>query len=136
MPNQDDVDDCDNFLAKLDLDIHFHHINAQLDLENVFHLFMVVDLETGALVTDKIEQEQLIKPAISVHSTRNVELLSLHGPHFQDRYGIANAAYTLLDEHNLQLLSSSCTGTSLNLVFPENSGEKAGKCLEKTFVVP
>lgn len=72
----------------------------------------------------------------AVVCTEGVEMVSFHGPHFQDRYGIANMAFTQLHENNFNILKSGFTGTSVHLLFAEGHGEAAMKCLAEKFVVP
>ncbi len=63
-----------------------------------------------------------------------VELIYLHGPHFQDRYGIADAALRPLHTARIPILSAGCAGTSVYLVVSENRAEEAAACLSETFV--
>lgn len=64
-----------------------------------------------------------------------VELVYMHGPHFQDRYGIAEAAITPVMTAGIPILATGCTGTSIYLVVPDGSAEKAVVCLGTTFVL-
>ncbi|KAB2889304.1 MAG: hypothetical protein F9K32_13185 [Desulfobulbaceae bacterium] len=64
-----------------------------------------------------------------------VDLVYMHGPHFQDRYGIAEAAITPLTKAEIPLLAAGCTGTSIYLVVPEGCAGKAVACLGATFVL-
>ena len=64
-----------------------------------------------------------------------VELVYMHGPHFQDRYGIAEAAIAPVTEAEIPLLAAGCTGTSIYLVVPDGCAEKAVVCLGATFVL-
>ncbi|MFP4474917.1 MAG: hypothetical protein ACLFOY_05120 [Desulfatibacillaceae bacterium] len=65
-----------------------------------------------------------------------VELLCMYGPHFEERYGIADAAVSLLDETNGLLLGACCTGTSVYLLVPGTMGRLAAQILATRFVVP
>jgi aspartokinase len=64
-----------------------------------------------------------------------VELIFLHGPHFQDRYGIAEAALTPLAMAHIPILAAGCTGTSVYIVVNENRAREAVACLTETFVL-
>jgi aspartokinase len=64
-----------------------------------------------------------------------VELVYMHGPHFQDRYGIAEAAIAPLMTAQIPLLAAGCTGTSIYLVVPDGCAEKTVVCLRTTFVL-
>lgn len=65
-----------------------------------------------------------------------VEMISFHGPHFQDRYGIASAAFEALEKSDFPILASGCTGTSIYLVLPENKARSAVSHLGETFIIP
>ena len=64
-----------------------------------------------------------------------VELIYLHGPHFQDRYGIAEAALAPLHGAGVPVLAMGCAGTSVYLVIPENTANTAKIHLAETFVL-
>lgn len=63
-----------------------------------------------------------------------VALVYLHGPHFQDRYGIAEAAVGPLLQADIPLLAAGCTGTSIYLVVPDGHAAQAVAALGTTFV--
>jgi len=65
-----------------------------------------------------------------------VELVYFQGPHFGDRYGIAQAALDALADANIALRSMVCAGASVYLVVPEGQAGAAGKALTKAFAVP
>lgn len=64
-----------------------------------------------------------------------VVMIYLHGPHFQDRYGIAEAAVGPLMQADIPLLAAGCTGTSIYLVVPDGHAEQAVAALGTTFVI-
>jgi aspartokinase len=64
-----------------------------------------------------------------------VELIYLHGPHFQDRFGIAEAALAPLHRAGIPILAVGCAGTSVYLVIPENTANTAKTHLAETFVL-
>jgi aspartokinase len=65
-----------------------------------------------------------------------VDILYLHGPHFQDRFGIADIAFTALKQNGIEILVSGCAGTSMYLVTPANQGATTLQLLTKTFLIP
>ncbi|MBB5347533.1 hypothetical protein JWG42_15955 [Desulfoprunum benzoelyticum] len=64
-----------------------------------------------------------------------VEMVYLHGPHFQDRYGIAEAAIAPVLAAAIPLLASGCSGTSIHLVVPADCAARTVDCLRHTFVI-
>lgn len=65
-----------------------------------------------------------------------VDMISFHGPHFGDRFGIFNAAALCLQEDGIDFLLAGCTGASITLVVPKGRGEQAIISLEKGFEKP
>jgi hypothetical protein len=65
-----------------------------------------------------------------------LEVLYLHGPHFQDRYGVAAMAVRALQKASVDFLSLNCSGTSIYLVCAEQAGSRAAEALADVFVVP
>lgn len=78
--------------------------------------------------------EQADQTAMERHDA--VELLYFHGPHFQDRFGIADAALGCLQKKKIKVLAVGCAGTSIYLVTHDNMGHKAAEALADIFVVP
>lgn len=66
----------------------------------------------------------------------SAELLYFHGPHFQDRYGVADAALSTLKKNQLDILACGCSGTSIYLVIPENNAQLTADALAPVFLVP
>ncbi len=73
--------------------------------------------------------------ATSLQVVESVELIYLHGPHFQDRYGIAEAALRPLFDAGIPILSAGCAGTSVYIVVSKDLAHKAVVCLAETFVI-
>ncbi len=66
----------------------------------------------------------------------SVDLISFHGPHFGDRFGIFNTAMACLKAASLDVLLAGCTGASICIVLPASLGEKAILALAKGFETP
>ena len=62
-----------------------------------------------------------------------VGILFFHGPHFGDRYGIADAAFSPLLEAGIKIISSGCSSASIFLVIAEDDLKRAEEALSKTF---
>ncbi|KJR97887.1 MAG: hypothetical protein VR65_23020 [Desulfobulbaceae bacterium BRH_c16a] len=76
------------------------------------------------------------EPAAQFSMNAPFYMIFLHGPHFQDRFGIAETAFSILAKHNIQITLSGCAGTSMYLIFPEDQGAAALKILKETFLIP
>jgi aspartokinase len=62
-----------------------------------------------------------------------VGILFFHGPHFGDRYGIADAAFSPLLEAGIKIISSGCSSASIFLVIAQDDLKRAEEALSKTF---
>jgi aspartokinase len=65
-----------------------------------------------------------------------IGLFHLHGPHFIDRYGIADALVKSLQQAAVTPVALSCTLSSISLVVDARNLDAAGKALERGFHVP
>jgi aspartokinase len=79
-----------------------------------------------------------IAPALrkDLYLKHQVELISFQGPHFGDRYGIADTAFKILDDHKIPILIAACSGAAVYLVLPEKKVHEAGPLLAEVFEVP
>ena len=60
----------------------------------------------------------------------------LHGPHFGDRYGIAQTLTEALDKAHVSLLALSCTISSISLIIRQHELAAAQLVLTETFAAP
>ncbi len=65
-----------------------------------------------------------------------VSVLFLHGPHFGDRYGIADAFVTALRKGGVPLLALSCAVSSISAVIAGSDPDKAIEVLNSRFQTP
>ncbi len=64
-----------------------------------------------------------------------VGIIFFHGPHFGDRYGIADATFSTLSKAEIHLIASGCSSSSVFLVLVQNDIDKAEEVLSQTFQV-
>ncbi|MGB5987801.1 MAG: hypothetical protein WBG37_21020 [Desulfobacterales bacterium] len=76
------------------------------------------------------------EPPPGLYIEAPVELVYFQGPHFGDRYGIADTALGALADHGLSLKAMVCAGASVYLVMAPGGARKAGQILSQAFVVP
>ena len=75
-------------------------------------------------------------PGIEPIHLDEVAMLSLHGPHFGDRYGIARALVSAMQSHEVAPLAISCTIASISAVVRADDVEKATAALGTSFQIP
>ncbi len=73
---------------------------------------------------------------ITVGPARPVDLIHFHGPHFGDRYGIAQAAFQALAAGSIPLLLSAFSVSSIYLAVPGGDGRRAVELLSEQFEAP
>jgi aspartokinase len=73
---------------------------------------------------------------LEMQVTSPVELVSFHGPHFGDRYGIADAALGTLHKEGLPILASGCSGASVYIVVPDQRSAEVANILSGVFETP
>jgi hypothetical protein len=73
---------------------------------------------------------------ITVCPSAAVDLISFHGPHFGDRFGIFNTAMACLNKASLPVLLAGCTGASIFMALPETLGQKTLPALAEGFESP
>ncbi|MBM4295463.1 MAG: ACT domain-containing protein [Deltaproteobacteria bacterium] len=72
-------------------------------------------------------------PAIAIRRHSPVAAVFLHGPHFGDRFGIADTLVQALDRAKVSLLALSCAVSSITAMVREEELLKALQVLGKTF---
>lgn len=118
------------------LDTRFYLVTAQVLESQRLQLSLLVEQEGTDGTRRVLESTANGARKASISVDENVDLIYLHGPHFQDRYGIAEAAFSLLQGNGFFPVASGCTGTSVHLVVPQGVTQDVVQCLGETFVVP
>jgi len=85
-------------------------------------------------VRDRLREES----ALSGGAVRAlpVEVVYFYGPHFGDRYGIAEAALKALATSGIRATATVCSGSCVYLVLREGQSEEAVHALSRTFEIP
>jgi len=73
---------------------------------------------------------------LDLQTTSPVELVYFHGPHFGDRYGIADTALGTLRRKGLPILAAGCTGASVYIAVPEQRSAEIKQILSDVFDTP
>jgi len=67
--------------------------------------------------------------------TYPVGIIYFHGPHFGDRYGIAEATFSTLTQANIEIVASGCSASSVFVVLAQDDIARAENVLSHTFEV-
>ncbi len=117
----------------------FELITAQpsyVGSKNRLKFSLVIDGTKAESLKSHMNEYIGANPQAQLTIMKSVELLYLHGPHFQDRYGIADIAFTAFAKNGCKLHLSGCAGTSMYLVVPEGQAFASKKVLSEIFLLP
>ena len=67
--------------------------------------------------------------------TYPVGIIYFHGPHFGDRYGIAEATFSTLSDADIEIVASGCSASSVFVVMAQDDLARAEDVLSHTFEV-
>lgn len=81
-------------------------------------------------------QEEVRAGGAGVARIVPVEVVYFYGPHFGDRYGIAEAALRALAESGICVTAIACSGSCIYLVLLEGESEEAVRALSRSFEIP
>ncbi|MGM0402979.1 MAG: hypothetical protein ACQEQN_04635 [Thermodesulfobacteriota bacterium] len=68
--------------------------------------------------------------------TENAEMICFHGPHFGDRYGIADKTLSRLGHFHVPVWLAGCVGATVTVVVPPDMGAAAEEALSDVFSTP
>ena len=64
-----------------------------------------------------------------------VGIIFFHGPHFGDRYGIADATLAALSKAHVKVIASGCSSSSVYMVLSQDDLERAEEVLREPLEV-
>jgi len=64
-----------------------------------------------------------------------VGIIFFHGPHFGDRYGIAETTFSAISKEGIEVIASGCAASSVYLILAQDDLDRAEQVLTKTFEV-
>jgi aspartokinase len=119
-----------------DLGIKLFLVLAQkLDVEDL-GLYLLIKYEWEERIVTRLRQIIGGEPRESIHVTSPVGLIYFQGPHFGDRYGIADSAFRTLSRRAIPILAAGCSASSIYLVLPAERIKQGRTLLAKAFELP
>ena len=119
-----------------DLNIGFHLILAKYSTHQKLRLYILLEKPWVDRVLSYIGKKIDLDSVKDFYLRSPVELISFQGPHFGDRYGIADTAFKALARQGVPILITVCSGAALYIVLPENKLHEARPLLAEAFEVP
>lgn len=72
----------------------------------------------------------------TIRSVSPVEMIFFHGPHYGDRYGIADLVFSALARESVPVIMSACSASSIYLVLPYKKARHAVRVLSGAIEIP
>lgn len=113
----------------------FYLLYAQLSESSAFDLRLLCEPEQGVSLARRIAAE-IPAAGNRLQITFPVELIFFQGPHFGDRFGIADFTYKALQEKSDMLLAAVFACASIYLILPEGAADETRTRLEAAFRIP
>ena len=114
----------------------FHLICGQLNETSELNLSLLCESDQGRSFSRDIEAEFPVDEGFRYQMITPVELLYFQGPHFGDRFGIADFTYRALKSHTDGLLAAVFSCASIYLVLAEGAADRAKEGLTAAFKIP
>jgi aspartokinase len=124
------------FLELADLEVGFHLVLAKYSNHQELRLYILVEKIWADEMLSYIGKRIDLESGKNFKLTSPVELISFQGPHFGDRYGIADSAFKALDGQGIPILIAACSGTAVYIVLPEKKLHEARALLAEAFRIP
>lgn len=99
-------------------------------------LSVIVSSDQYTPFIEILQQREDKNETIKVLTTQKVEIIYLHGPHFQERFGILARATEPLYTSGVTTVATGCAGNSMYIVVPKGQGKNATAVLHDTFQIP
>jgi aspartokinase len=115
--------------------IHFHLTFSRPCREGLEFCFLI-QRDLVRLVAEHFEQSAGQDGDTFAYQTTSAELVFFQGPHFGDRYGIADVALEALAGKGVEMMAIVCSGACIYILLPEGKSEEAVLVLAETFEIP
>ena len=116
--------------------VKFELVTSFPDHSSDNSLSFILDSEQLLIFQTNLKAIQQQGRASFVLSYKKTDLIYLHGPHFQERFGILSKALEPLCAQQIQITLSGCAGNSMYIVVPEGLGKISSDILQRTFHTP
>lgn len=113
----------------------FQLLCAQLSASFDLELLLLCEPEQGVSLARRIAAE-IPAAGDRLQVTFPVELIFFQGPHFGDRFGIADFTYKALKEKSDLLLAAVFACASIYLILPEGAADETRTRLAGAFRIP
>lgn len=107
-----------------------------IDLKKVDNIVVCVDQEQLANALDALASAQEELGEMEVVHEKGVHIVSIFGPHFGERSGIAGVMFSALASAGINILAISTSISSLSCVLDADDADEAVRVLKEAFETP
>lgn len=116
--------------------IRFSWVLVQPSSRQRLNIYLLLNQKWAPSIPVLIEHTRKNGIDLDLQTTSPVEMVYFHGPHFGDRYGIADTALGTLRRKGLPILAAGCVGASVYIIIPEHRSEEVKQILSGVFEAP
>ena len=116
--------------------VQFEHTSFFATEKQEGHLYVILESGQLAVFQDHNNLNHDTQDLQFSFTATRIDLIYLHGPHFQERFGILARAVEPLLANNIELILTGCAGNSMYLAVPKDQGKKSTALLHETFHTP
>jgi hypothetical protein len=116
--------------------VGFHLVAAQSSGGEICRMYFLIPQDLERHVLERVRMAEGLKENENVFVVSPSELLHFQGPHYGDRYGIAEGTFKTLALGSVPVLLAACSHSCVYLVLPETGAQEGERCLAKVFEVP
>ena len=116
--------------------IRFSWVLAQSSAHQRLKIYLLLNQEWAPSMLSIFDRSSKNGNDLNLQTTSAVELVCFHGPHFGDRYGIADTALGTLRRKGLPIIATGCTGASVYIIAPEKQSAEIKQILSGVFDTP
>jgi len=116
--------------------IHFSWVLVQQPSSHVLAVYILLAQKWEQPLQALLECYRENGNVLELRTESPVEMIFFHGPHFGDRYGIADTTLSTLRGKGLPILAAGCTGASVYIIVPEHLSAEVRDTLSGVFDTP
>lgn len=114
----------------------FRFVLLQNYRDSELKFYVVFQQKQNDSIITHFQNEIPVKAESALKVTSPVDLVYFQGPHFSERFGIANAIFSCLFRHEISILAAGLSGSSVYLVLPAGTADRAKSLLAEDFEIP
>lgn len=117
-------------------DLRFCFVSAACLPDDRIRMYLVIDSDQKSDMTARITNVFTGGYIEMVEILPRAAWIGFQGPHFGDRYGIANQAFSALRGHSVPIWLGGCVGAAVSIILPEEKLASAIAALSDNFETP